>query len=177
MASAAVFWDRDGTLIRDKGFLSDPAGVELIPGAASALQHAARLGYLIFLVTNQSGVGRGYFSLDDVAAVSGRMLDLMGLPPTVFAGTCVAVETPDQPSLYRKPSPRFVLEMIAKHSLDPHRCYMVGDKASDVLTAVRAGIRPVFVASGRPELEAARRAAGDDLAVFPSIREFAATLA
>src|SRR5689334_19455053 len=115
--SKALFLDRDGTLIIDKVYLADPAGVELIAGAVEGLQRARALGYKLFLFTNQSGIGRGFHTLDDTLRVNARMEQLLGLAPPVFADTCIAPEMPGQPSLYRKPSPRFILEKIAQHQL------------------------------------------------------------
>ncbi|HNC23306.1 MAG TPA: HAD-IIIA family hydrolase, partial [Opitutaceae bacterium] len=68
--SKALFLDRDGTLILDKTYLADPAGVELIPGVAAGLQRARTLGYKLFLFTNQSGIGRGYHTMDDTLRVN-----------------------------------------------------------------------------------------------------------
>ncbi len=117
----ALFLDRDGiTIIVDKHYLADPAGVELIPGAAGALQRAAQLGYLLFLVHQPVGQQCGLHSLDDDQPRhrphGGIVLIAPAAPP---AGICVALEAPDQPSLYLKPSPRYIHEMIAAHSLVP----------------------------------------------------------
>jgi len=146
----ALFIDRDGTLIIDKGYLSDPAQVELLPGAKSALVDFVSAGYLLFLFTNQSGVGRGLYAFDDVIACNRRMLDLLELPAPGFAEICIAPEGPDDPIVYRKPSPRFIHEMIARHDLDSAQSWMAGDKLSDVQTALNAGIRPVLLNSTAP---------------------------
>ncbi|MFI5337077.1 MAG: HAD-IIIA family hydrolase, partial [Opitutales bacterium] len=69
----ALFLDRDGTLILDKDYLADPAGVELLPGAAAALQRARTLGYRLFLFTNQSGIGRGFHTIEDAHRCNARM--------------------------------------------------------------------------------------------------------
>jgi len=121
----ALFLDRDGTLIVDKVYLADPAGVDLIPGTAEALRRARELGYRLFLFTNQSGIGRGYHTIEDTHRVNARVEELLALPPPAFDGICIAPEAPGQPSPYRKPSPRFILEMIARHGLNPALCYMV----------------------------------------------------
>lgn len=144
-----LFLDRDGTLIPDRDYLADPARVELIPGVAEALRRARDRGHALFLFTNQSGIGRGYHTLADTHACNARMLELIGLGPGLFAGTCIAPEAPDQPSLYRKPSPRFILESIAAHGLDPGRCWMVGDRESDLAAGLAAGIRAAAVCTGK----------------------------
>jgi D-glycero-D-manno-heptose 1,7-bisphosphate phosphatase len=168
----ALFLDRDGTLITDKSYLSDPAGVELIPGAPGALRRARDLGYGLFLFTNQSGIGRGLFSADDAARVNARMEEALGLPSPVFDGICIAPEAPGQPVLYRKPSPRFILEVVSRRGLDPSQCWMVGDSASDIDAGLAAGIRAAAVRTGPgdpaslPAVAAGRVPVFDDLAAF-----------
>jgi D-glycero-D-manno-heptose 1,7-bisphosphate phosphatase len=145
----ALFLDRDGTLIVDKVYLSDPEGVELYPGVIEGLKKARTLGYRLFLFTNQSGIGRGYYTQAQALAVNERFEQMLGLERPVFDGICMAPEAPGQPSLYRKPSPRFILEMIAKHGLDPAGCIMVGDAAADIGAALAAGIRAAAVRTGK----------------------------
>jgi D-glycero-D-manno-heptose 1,7-bisphosphate phosphatase len=172
----ALFLDRDGTLILDKHYLSDPAGVEMIPGVPAALQRARELGYQLFLFTNQSGIGRGMYTLEDALRCNVRMEELIGLPAPLFTDICIAPEAPDQPSTYRKPSPRFILESIQRHALDPAHCWMVGDREADVQAGQNAGIRAAAVCTGK--LDAAGWAAlgGPELNVYPSFVDFVATL-
>ena len=176
-AACALFLDRDGTLIVDKTYLADPAGVELIAGSADALRRARNLGYRLFLFTNQSGIGRGYHTMDDTLRVNARLDALLGLPPPAFDGICIAPEAPDQPTLYRKPSPRFILEMVAKHGLDPARCYMVGDSAADIHAALNAGIHPVVVRTGKVDPRALPEVTVHQVPVFDDLLAFVATLA
>ena len=161
----AVFLDRDGTLIFNRDYLRDPAWVELIPGARDAAHSLLAAGWLLFLFTNQSGVSRGYYTLDDVAACNARLLELLALPPPGFTAVCVAPEGPGDPVVYRKPSPRFILEMIAAHNLDPAQCWMVGDSASDVHAGLNAGIRAVLVSPPRGTGTPAR---DSELAALPA---------
>ena len=143
----ALFLDRDGTIIFDKHYLSDPNAVELMPGVAEALRRAQDLDFLLFLLTNQSGIGRGYHTLEDAHACNRKMLDLMGLPEPGFTEICIAPETPEQPAVYRKPSPRFILEMTEKYRLDPAQCYMVGDRLCDLQAGLNAGIQPAVISA------------------------------
>ena len=138
----AVFFDRDGTLIHDTGYLSDPELVELLPGVRETLLALREAGFLLFLFTNQSGVARGHFGMDAVEAVNARLAQLLG-GDTFFDGVCIAPEHPDAPPVYRKPCPRFILETIAARSLSPASCLMVGDRTSDLQAGVNAGIRAV----------------------------------
>ncbi len=172
----ALFLDRDGTLIIDKHYLADPAGVELIPGALDGLSRARLLGYKLFMLTNQSGIGRGFHVLEDALKVNAKMETLFGFSFPLFDDICIAQEAPDQPSLYRKPSPRFILETIERYKLDPSHCYMVGDRGSDVEAGLNAKIHAVAVCTG--ELDAAAWQAKNypGVTVFPSFGEFARTL-
>ena len=174
--SKALFLDRDGTLILDKHYLADPAGVELIPGVAPALTRARDLGYRLFMLTNQSGIGRGLYTLDDVHRCNARMDELLGLPRPIFDDICIVPETPEQPSLYRKPSPRYILETIARRQLDPAHCWMVGDRESDIHSGLNAKIRAAAVCTGK--LDAAGWAKLDlpGVSIFPGFAEFVATL-
>jgi len=141
----AVFLDRDGTLIEHKPYLRDPADVALLPGVREALAEALDRAVKLFLFTNQSGVGRGLFTMDDVHAVNRRMIDLLGLGASPFAAICIAPETPFEPSAYRKPSPRFIHEMLAAHAIDKESAWMVGDSPVDWEAGLNAGIRTAAV--------------------------------
>jgi D-glycero-D-manno-heptose 1,7-bisphosphate phosphatase len=176
-SSRALFLDRDGTLIIDKHYLSDPAGVELIPGAAEALRRARSVGYKLFLFTNQSGIGRGLHTLEDALRCNARMEELLGLPAPLFEDLCIAPEPPDDPSGYRKPSPRFILETIERHQLEPAQCWMVGDRQADVHAGLNAGIRAAAVCTGKHDATEWRALAPAGVPVFPSIVEFVAALA
>lgn len=151
---AALFLDRDGVLIQDKHYLANPEEVELIPGVKEALRLAKKLHYRLFLFTNQSGIGRGYYTWDDVYACQARLYELLGVEESFFDGVCIAPEAPDEPMVYRKPSPRFIQEMLIKHNLSANESWMIGDKASDMQAGLSAGIQACWVATGKgKELE------------------------
>lgn len=148
-SAKALFLDRDGTLILDKDFLSDPAGVEVIAGGPDALRRALALGFRLFLFTNQSGIGRGYHTLAAAVSVNERMEEMLGLPRPIFTEICIAPEAPDQPARYRKPSPTFILEMLEKHDLDPAQCWMIGDRESDIDAGLAAGVHAAALCTGK----------------------------
>ncbi len=175
--SKALFLDRDGTLILDKVYLADPAGVELIPGVAAGLQRARSLGYKLFLFTNQSGIGRGFHTLDDTLRVNARMEELLGLGSPLFAGVCIAPEAPGQPVIYRKPSPRFIVEKLEQHRLDPAQCWMVGDSAADLGAGLAAHVQLAAVCTGKVDPHTLPEVVAHRIPVYPSFAEFAATLA
>lgn len=141
----AVFLDRDGTLIENRHYLASPEGVALLPGVREALGRTRAAGATLFLFTNQSGIGRGYFTLADVEAQNRRMIELLGLGDDLFAGTCIAPEAPADPPVYRKPSPRFIQEMLEEHALAVEAAWMVGDSPADWQAAVNAGIRAAAI--------------------------------
>jgi len=172
----ALFLDRDGTLIVDKVYLADPAGVELSPGAAEGLRRARALGYRLFLFTNQSGIGRGLHTIEDTHRVNARMEELLGLRRPVFDAVCIAPEAPGQPVVYRKPSPKFIVEMIAQHALEPARCFMIGDSAADIGAAHAAGVRPIAVRTGKVDPHTLPEVAEKNIPVFQDFAAFAATL-
>lgn len=144
----ALFLDRDGTIIEHIPYLHDPEQVRLLPGSQAGLKQALAAGFHLFLFTNQSGVGRGLFDMEAVEACNRRMLELLDLPEPGFTRICVAPEAPDAETIYRKPNPRFIDEMINAYSLDKQGCWMVGDSECDRLAAENAGIRNIQVGPG-----------------------------
>lgn len=165
----ALFLDRDDTLVADAGYMSRPEQIALLPGVAGALAEARAAGWGLYLVTNQSGIGRGYYTMEDAAACNRRLEALLGV---AFDGICIAPERPDEPSRYRKPSPAYVLERIAGDGLDPGRCVVVGDKISDIECGLAAGVRAALVArgsTGEARPDAALYAAERGVPVFPSV--------
>lgn len=163
MASpAAVFLDRDGTLIEERHYLSRPEQVVLLPGAAQALGRLRQAGFKLFLVTNQSGVGRGYFTLADVSAVHERLRELLAPSAVWFDHIYIAPERPDEPSRYRKPAPQALLDAQAAFGLDLARSFMIGDRWLDLECGWNAGVRAsILVRTGYGAGE--EQAAGDRL--------------
>jgi D-glycero-D-manno-heptose 1,7-bisphosphate phosphatase len=172
----ALFLDRDGTLIADKHYLADPAGVELLPGVVAGLERALERGYKLFLFSNQSGIGRGYYTMADALRVNARMEELIGLARPLFAGVCLAPETPEQPLVYRKPSPRFILEMIETHGLDPAQCIMAGDRESDIEAGLNAGIRVAALCHGKLDPAGWAKFGFKDLPLYADFEQFAGSL-
>ena len=145
----ALFLDRDGTIIEDTHYLHKPEEVSLIHGVTEALQLAIQKNYLLFLFTNQSGIGRGYYTLEDTISCNREMIRQLNIVDNLFAEICIATETPDQPQNYRKPSPRFILEMVQKHDLNKNDCWMVGDRLSDLQAGINAKVKAAFVKTGK----------------------------
>jgi D-glycero-D-manno-heptose 1,7-bisphosphate phosphatase len=139
--TAAVFLDRDGTLIAEKNYLSKPEDVAVFPGAAESLKRLADAGFKLFIVSNQSGVGRGYFTLADVERVNRHLSDIFNQNGVRFEKIYVAPEAPDQPSRGRKPSPQFLFDARDEFAIDLARSYVIGDKLIDLECGWNAGVK------------------------------------
>jgi D-glycero-D-manno-heptose 1,7-bisphosphate phosphatase len=137
----AVFLDRDGTLIEDKDYLSDPDQVVVLPGVPQALKRLQDAGFKIFIVSNQSGVGRGYFTMADVNRVNERLAELLACDGVRFEKIYVAPEAPEQPSRGRKPSPQFLFDARDEFDINLPESYMIGDKVSDLECGWNAGVK------------------------------------
>lgn len=141
LKSRAAFLDRDGTIIVDKNYLSDPAGVELLPGAPEALKQLQAAGYTLVVVTNQSGVGRGMYDDAAVEAVNARMRQLLSERGVAIAGVFYCPHTPDDHCACRKPKPGLLFEAAGRLNLDIAQSVMIGDKERDVQAGMAAGCR------------------------------------
>ena len=139
--SSAVFLDRDGTLIKEMEYLRHPDQVAVFPGAAQALKQLQDAGFALFLVSNQSGVGRGYFTLADVERVHDHLTAELARDGVHFQKIYVAPEAPDQPSRGRKPSPQFLFDAREEFGVDLSRSYMIGDKLIDLECGWNAGVK------------------------------------
>jgi D-glycero-D-manno-heptose 1,7-bisphosphate phosphatase len=159
----AIFLDRDGTLIAEKNYLHKVEQVEIYPGAAVALKRLQEGGYRLFVISNQSGVGRGYFTLADVEKVNAHVAAKLARHQVRFEKVYIAPEAPAAPSRGRKPSPQFVFDARDEFDLDLAQSYMIGDKLIDLECGWNAGVKQcILVRTGYgAELE---RIAGDKLA-------------
>ena len=137
----AVFLDRDGTIIEEKNYLSRVEDVVIFPGAAAALAQLQQAGFKLFIVSNQSGVGRGYFTLAEVERVNEYLLGQLGREGVRFEKIYIAPEAPGEPSRGRKPSPQFLLDARDEFGVDLAQCYMIGDKLIDLECGWNAGVR------------------------------------
>lgn len=167
-----IFLDRDGTLIADKHYLKSPDKVELLDGVVEAIGMLLELNCRLFLFSNQSGISRGLLTLADVDACNAKMLNMIGYG-NIFSDVCIAPEGPNDPIRYRKPSPRFINEMIEKHHLQKSACFMVGDKFCDLLAGINAGITPVLVGSDHSDFEVNNLIKNMDYLRFSSLLKFA----
>lgn len=144
--SPAVFIDRDGTLMHDADYCARPEQVRVFAGVAVALRQLKQAGYKIIVITNQSGIGRGFFTEQqyrDVEAEVSRQLGNGLIDATYFCP-----DAPGQPSKCRKPEPGMVLQAVREHDVDVSRSFLIGDKEIDAECAHNAGVRAVRVRTG-----------------------------
>lgn len=137
----AIFLDRDGTLIEEKNYLCDPADVEIISGTGQALNRLQTAGFLLIMVTNQAGIGRGYYQQSDMERVNERVCAELARDGATFAKIYFAPEAPGQPSRGRKPLPQFLFEARDEFGIDLAASYMIGDKLSDLECGWNAGVK------------------------------------
>ena len=149
LVKRAVFLDRDGTLIEDKDYLHRPEEVVIFPGAGEALKRLQNAGFLLIIVTNQSGIGRGYFTTEDCERVHEHLADEFAKFGVAFVKIYVAPEAPNRPSRGRKPSPQFLFDARDEFEIDLTQSYIVGDKLIDLECGWNAKVRQsVLVRTG-----------------------------
>jgi D-glycero-D-manno-heptose 1,7-bisphosphate phosphatase len=137
----AVFLDRDGTMIADKNYLCRPEDVEIFPAAKIGLKKLCAAGFKLFIVSNQSGVGRGYFTMADVEKVNQHLCGELARDGVQFEKIYIAPEAPEQPSRGRKPSPQFLFDARDEFDLNLAESFMVGDKLIDLECGWNAGVK------------------------------------
>lgn len=169
----AVFLDRDGTVMIEGKYLADPARVELIPGAARALARLRDAGYLLVLVTNQSGIARGLFTEPDFLAVQARLDELLVAEGVSFDAVYHCPHHPEftGPCDCRKPATGLFRRAQAEHGIDLARSAFIGDRTTDVEPAHALGGRGWLVRTGYGEDEAAR--VGPEVNVVADLKEAA----
>ncbi len=171
MKAAAVFLDRDGTLIEDPGYLNDPARVHVLPGVSAALARLRSAGFRLIVVTNQSGIARGLIRPEQYEAVAARTAELLAQAgaPLDAQYHCPHLPEISGPCECRKPGLLLFRQAIQEWDLDPARSWWIGDNLRDVSPAVQFGGRGILVSpdqsagepggglSTAPDLEAAVR--------------------
>jgi histidinol-phosphate phosphatase family protein len=145
MSRRAVFLDRDGTLMVDVGYPRDPAQVRLLPGVSEGLAACRAAGYLLAIISNQSGVGRGYFGPEAVDAVHRQLLDLLATSGITIDDAQYCLHAPEDRCDCRKPSPRMIQRSARRLGADLKQSFMVGDKPSDVEAGRLAGCRTILL--------------------------------
>ena len=144
----AIFLDRDDTIIVNKDYLNTPDGIEFLPNAIAGLQAFRDLGYQLIVLTNQSGIARGYFSPQTLQAIHERLRVLLAHHGLRLAGIYVCPHAPTDDCDCRKPKPGLVLRAIEEHDIDPARSVLIGDGGRDIECAQRAGVKGIKYEGG-----------------------------
>jgi len=141
----AIFVDRDGTLMVEVDHCHDPADVKALQGAPEELARARSLGWRVIIITNQSGIGRGYFTEEQFESVQKELV--RQLDGNIDA-TYMSPDLPGTGSTRRKPAPGMILEAAADHGIDLTRSFMIGDRNFDIECGKNAGVRTILVETG-----------------------------
>ncbi len=143
----AVFLDRDGTIMRDANYCGDPQQVEVFAETPAVLRRLKEAGFRIYIVTNQSGIGRGYFSAADYRAVEAEVERQVGAG--LIDGSYFCPHAPEENCACRKPSAALIFQAQREHDLDLARSFMIGDKRIDAECGHAAGLRTILVQTGQ----------------------------
>ena len=147
---AAVFLDRDGTVMVDVGYPSSPEQVQLLPDAAAGLARLKQAGYKIVVISNQSGIGRGLVTADDAQRVHDRLVDELAAAGVALDAAYYCPHAPEDECTCRKPSPGLILRAAEELEIDLARSFMVGDRDSDLEAGRRAGCRTILFGATDP---------------------------
>ena len=145
MTRGAVFLDRDGTIIRDAHFIASPEAVELLPGAAAAIRRLNDAQWLVVVVTNQSGIGRGYLTPDDYERVRAQVDELLAAGGARVDASYVCPHHPNENCECRKPGTLSFRNAAQEHAIDLALSWYIGDRLRDVLPAQALGGRGILV--------------------------------
>jgi histidinol-phosphate phosphatase family protein len=162
----AVFLDRDGTVNVDYGFVCKPEDVKLLPGVVEAIRKLNKAGIPVFIISNQSGVGRGYYTVDDVKAVNEEIRRQLAEKGARVEDFYYCPHAPEEDCECRKPKIGLIQQAEEESDLDLKHIYTIGDKLSDVELAHNAGGTGTVVFSGQTKPE--------DIASWPFQPEFKA---
>jgi histidinol-phosphate phosphatase family protein len=170
---AAAFLDRDGTIIRDANYIGDPGAVQLLPGAAQAIHRLNERDIAVIVVTNQSGIARGLFSLDEYEAVRRRLDDVLDDADARIDASYMCPHHPDVtgPCDCRKPGLLLYRQAIAEHDLDPTHSLFAGDRWRDVEPGMALGGVAILIDSESTLAEDRDRARHEGVEIVGSLGE------
>ncbi len=161
MSSPAVFLDRDGTINEEMGYINHLSRFKVFPQAAPAIRHLNEAGLKVVVISNQSGVARGYFSLALMEEVSRCLTNHLAAGGARLDGFFVCTHHPNAGCPCRKPRPELIERAARELDLDLKRSYLIGDRYTDMETAANAGVKGILVLTGygRGEFEFLREKA------------------
>jgi D-glycero-D-manno-heptose 1,7-bisphosphate phosphatase len=145
MLKRALFLDRDGTIIAERGYLKDPSGIEILPGAVDALRKLAREGWKLIVVSNQSGVGRGLMTVEEMNAVQAKFLRTLRAQGVEITASYFCTHTPEDNCECRKPATLSVEKAVREHAISAQQSWMIGDREGDILCGRNAGCSTIWL--------------------------------
>jgi D-glycero-D-manno-heptose 1,7-bisphosphate phosphatase len=167
----AVFLDRDGTIVVERGYITVPQMIELIPGAAAAIVRLRQEGWKVFVATNQGAVGKGMITEEELGEINFRMVSMLGAEGAELDGIYVCPHHPEGtvPEFSmecdcRKPRPGMLERAASENGLDLSQCVMIGDTRRDLEAARSAGARGILVLTGHGSDTAAEEHGADHVA-------------
>jgi len=173
-APRAVILDRDGTVVIDRGYLDDPAGLEFLPGAAQGLRQLYERGHPLVVITNQSGVGRGRLTLERAEEINERLAAMVRDAGAELAGVYLCPHRPDEGCACRKPGTQLLLQAARELGFAAADSVVIGDKATDIELGRRVGALTMLVSHDGLSSDGAPGSAD---CVVGDLREAAAWLA
>lgn len=148
MKNKAVFVDRDGTINVDVHYLNDPDKFEMYPGVGEGMKILHDKGFKIIVITNQSGIARGYFTEKQLSDIHERMKQEFQKFAVALDGIYYCPHHPDDRCNCRKPKPGLLIECGKKYNIDFKSSFLVGDKCSDILAGRSVGCKTILVKTG-----------------------------
>lgn len=150
----AVFLDRDGTIIVDKNYLNDPLGIEFLPFAIDGLKHLTEQGFLLVVVTNQSGVAKGLVSENNIQLIHQKMDALLATHKVKIHSYYYNTADSSSNHSHRKPNPGMLLDAANTLGIDMNHSWMIGDRDSDIVAGHKAHVKTIFISNNAHQLNA-----------------------
>ncbi|MFK4786189.1 D-glycero-beta-D-manno-heptose 1,7-bisphosphate 7-phosphatase [Fusobacterium sp. MFO224] len=177
----AIFLDRDGTINIDKGYLYKKEEFQFEINAVKALKRLSELGYILIVVTNQSGIGRGYYTEEDFEILNNYMNELLLKEGIKIEKAYYCPHHPEKgigkykkECNFRKPNPGMILKGIEEFNVDIKKSFMVGDKISDVIAGIESGVTPILLTDEKKYLE--NKKIKHKVSAFKNLDEFSKDL-
>jgi D-glycero-D-manno-heptose 1,7-bisphosphate phosphatase len=143
----AIFLDRDGVINEDSGFIHRIADFKFLEGVCDSLVELQGLGFKLIIITNQSGIGRGYYSIEDFHRLNDFMLKSFGMKGITIDKVYFCPHSPEEKCECRKPKTKFIERAKEEFDLDLTNCWMIGDKISDIEMGKKAGCKTILIDS------------------------------
>jgi len=170
MSRPAIFLDRDGTIIEDTHYPKEPSQVKFLNGAVTALKKLQQKGFLLFVISNQSGVGRGIIKDDEFKKVHQRFCELLQADKISIEEFAYCFHKPEDACSCRKPETKLIRDLVAQYDIDIKASFTIGDKWSDVLLGFRVGAQGILL-GGRAQEEKPAELEGVTVPVFSNWNE------